>query len=89
MIIIEKYPDGVVGFNLPKPGKRSGDAYLRMIPRTEMDIAIVGAGVCIEIDKDGKFSRGLVGEQEGYWEDFPVYISDEKLLGGIIHANAA
>ena len=25
-----------------------------MIPRTEMDIAIVGAGVCIEIDKDGK-----------------------------------
>jgi len=45
--------------------------------------------VIVEIDKDGKFSRGLVGEQEGYWEDFPVYISDERLLGGLIHANAA
>ena len=45
--------------------------------------------VIVEIDEQGKFSRGDVGEQEGYWEDFPVYISDERLLGGIIHAQAA
>ena len=45
--------------------------------------------VIVEIDEQGKFSRGHVGEQEGYWEDFPVYISDERLLGGIIHAQAA
>ncbi|MEC7302685.1 MAG: hypothetical protein VXV97_09020, partial [Pseudomonadota bacterium] len=42
--------------------------------------------VIVEIDEQGKFSHGHVGEQEGYWEDFPVYISDERLLGGIIHA---
>jgi len=45
--------------------------------------------IIVEIDEYGKFSRGQVGEQEGYWEDFPVYISDERLLGGIIHAQAA
>ena len=45
--------------------------------------------VIVEIDEQGKFPRGHVGEQEGYWEDFPVYISDERLLGGIIHAQAA
>ena len=45
--------------------------------------------VIVEIDGNGRFLRSLVGEQEGYWEDFPVYISDERLLGGIIHTNAA
>jgi len=43
----------VVYITLPKPAPRSGDAYLRMIPRTEMDIAIVGAGVCLTVDKSG------------------------------------
>ena len=32
---------------------RSGDAYLRFIPRTEMDIAVVGAGVSLTLDKNG------------------------------------
>ena len=45
--------------------------------------------VIVEIDEDGRFSRGQVGEQEGYWEDFPTYLSDERLLGSIIHAKAA
>ena len=37
----------VVSFTLPPrpPGRR--DAYLRMIPRTEMDIAVVGLGVSL------------------------------------------
>lgn len=35
----------LVGFTLPKRPPGSGDAYLRMIPRTEMDIAVVGCGV--------------------------------------------
>jgi carbon-monoxide dehydrogenase medium subunit len=35
----------VVSFTLPPRPKGSGDAYLRMIPRTEMDIAVVGVGV--------------------------------------------
>jgi carbon-monoxide dehydrogenase medium subunit len=34
----------LVAFRLPKRAAHSGDAYLRLIPRTEMDIAVVGAG---------------------------------------------
>lgn len=43
----------VVSINLPKRTKRSGDAYLRFIPRTEMDIAVVGAAVNLTIDAKG------------------------------------
>ena len=32
---------------------RSGDAYLRFIPRTEMDIAVVGVGVSLTLDAKG------------------------------------
>ena len=35
-----------------RPGKAS-DAYLRFIPRTEMDIAVVGAGVSLALEDDG------------------------------------
>ena len=38
---------------LPAKPKHSGDAYLRFIPRTEMDIAVVGAGVSLTLDDDG------------------------------------
>lgn len=37
----------IVGFTLPPRPPGSGDAYLRMIPRTEMDIAVVGCGVSL------------------------------------------
>jgi carbon-monoxide dehydrogenase medium subunit len=35
------------------PAQRGADAYLRSIPRTEMDIAVVGAGVSIVVDAGG------------------------------------
>jgi carbon-monoxide dehydrogenase medium subunit len=38
---------------LPKRPARSGDAYLRFIPRTEMDIAVVGVGVSLTLDGKG------------------------------------
>lgn len=40
----------VVSFTLPPRAAGSGDAYLRMIPRTEMDIAVVGCGVNLTIE---------------------------------------
>ena len=43
----------LVSFTLPARQPRSGDAYLRFIPRTEMDIAVVGVGVNLSIDSDG------------------------------------
>jgi carbon-monoxide dehydrogenase medium subunit len=39
----------VVAFTLPARAAGSGDAYLRMIPRTEMDIAVVGCGVSLTL----------------------------------------
>jgi carbon-monoxide dehydrogenase medium subunit len=43
----------IVEFRLPKRPPRSADAYLRFIPRTEMDIAVVGAGVNLTLDPAG------------------------------------
>jgi carbon-monoxide dehydrogenase medium subunit len=43
----------IVAFHLPKRPPRSADAYLRFIPRTEMDIAVVGAGVSLTLDAGG------------------------------------
>jgi carbon-monoxide dehydrogenase medium subunit len=43
----------IVEFHLPKRPPRSADAYLRFIPRTEMDIAVVGAGVSVTLDSSG------------------------------------
>jgi aerobic carbon-monoxide dehydrogenase medium subunit len=43
----------VVSFLLPPRPPRSSDAYLRFIPRTEMDIAVVGAGVSLTVDEGG------------------------------------
>ncbi len=38
--------------NVPARGHNAGDAYLRFIPRTEMDIAVVGVGVSLRLDGD-------------------------------------
>ena len=51
---------------LPKPEARAGDAYLRFIPRTEMDIAVVGVGVNLTLDEGGivtaaRVALGAVG----------------------------
>jgi len=43
----------VASILLPARPPHSGDAYLRFIPRTEMDIAVVGAGVSLTLDDDG------------------------------------
>ena len=36
--------------HIPARGKNAGDAYLRFIPRTEMDIAVVGCAVSLRLD---------------------------------------
>jgi len=50
----------LVSFTLPPRPQGSGDAYLRMIPRTEMDIAVVGCGVSLTL-RDGICIAARVG----------------------------
>lgn len=50
----------IVEFRLPKRPARSADAYLRFIPRTEMDIAVVGAAVNVTLDADGTCTDAMV-----------------------------
>ena len=45
---------------LPARAARSGDAYLRFIPRTEMDIAVVGVGVNLTLDASGTCTAARV-----------------------------
>ncbi len=50
----------VASFLLPPRPARSSDAYLRFIPRTEMDIAVVGAGVSLTVDGAGLITAARV-----------------------------
>jgi len=50
----------VEAIDLPKRPPRSGDAYLRFIPRSEMDIAVVGAGVSLTLGTDGTCKEARV-----------------------------
>lgn len=58
----------VTSFAFPRRPRRSGDAYLRFTPRTEMDIAVVGVGVNLTLDDTGicthaRVSLGAVAER--------------------------
>ena len=61
-VAVEKVPTGpgqtclakgelIESISLPKPAPRTGDAYLRFIPRTEMDIAVVGVAICVTLER--------------------------------------
>ncbi len=49
----------LVSLHLPPPPPHSGARYVRFIPRNEMDIAVAGAGVMVELDGD-KFKSARV-----------------------------
>ena len=51
----------IVEFELDEPPARTSDAYLRLIPRTEMDIAVVGAAARITLDADGRVAAVAIG----------------------------
>ena len=45
---------------IPTPAPGTADAYLRFIPRTEMDIAVAGAGVNLRLDKAGRCTHARI-----------------------------
>jgi carbon-monoxide dehydrogenase medium subunit len=74
----------VMALRLPAPQPRSGDAYLRFIPRTEMDIAVVGCGVSLSLDPGGtctaaRVSLGAVAARPLLVEDAAKAIVGTKL----------
>ncbi len=71
---------------LPARPARSGDAYLRFIPRTEMDIAVVGCAVSLTLDAAGtctaaRVALGAVGPKV-----IAVKEAADILTGSIIDA---
>jgi aerobic carbon-monoxide dehydrogenase medium subunit len=50
----------ITAIALPKRPPRSGDAYLRFTPRTEMDIAVVSVGINLTLDAKGIITKARV-----------------------------
>jgi carbon-monoxide dehydrogenase medium subunit len=50
----------LVAVELPRPEAGASDAYLRLIPRSEMDIAVAGAAVSVTIDRSGRCTAANV-----------------------------
>jgi len=50
----------LVALLIPRPEPRTADAYLRLIPRTEMDIAVVGSAVSVTVDAEGTCTAARV-----------------------------
>ena len=74
----------ISAIHIPAREKHSGDAYLRFIPRTEMDIAVVGCGVALTLDDSGtvtsaKVSLGAVAATVLVVEDAAKAIIGTKL----------
>ncbi|WP_170603507.1 FAD binding domain-containing protein [Ruegeria arenilitoris] len=88
----------VSAVNIPSRGESGGDAYLRFIPRTEMDIAVVGVGVNLRLDGDkiteARVSLGAVAPTVLLVEDCANAIigsslDDEALEALAVAASAA
>lgn len=78
----------IVSFTVPARPKGGGDAYLRFIPRTEMDIAVVGCGVSLVVDAAGtctaaRLALGAVAER-------PLLVNEvsKALVGSKLDAKA-
>ena len=84
----------VTSIFLPARPPRSADAYLRFIPRTEMDIAVVGCGVSLTLDEGGTCSAarvalGAVGPTVMLVEDAAEALIGTKLDEVALEALAA
>lgn len=78
----------VTSIFLPPRPPRSGDAYLRFTPRTEMDIAVVGAGVNLTLGENGVCSQARVSLGAVADRAFLVPEAVAALIGSKVDADA-
>ena len=71
----------LLGLKFPRPPAYTGDAYLRFIPRTEMDIAVAGCGVSLTLDAAGVCTAARVGIGAVAPTPLRVDAAAEALLG--------
>jgi aerobic carbon-monoxide dehydrogenase medium subunit len=78
----------IASFLLPPKAARTADAYLRFIPRTEMDIAVAGCGVCLTLDTGGTVTAARMAL--GAVASRPLLVADAAtaLVGSRIDAAA-
>ena len=83
----------ISALHIPARGENGGDAYLRFIPRTEMDIAVVGCGVNLRVDGDtiteARVSLGAVAPTVLLVEDCAKAIIGTTLDEAALEALAA
>ncbi len=78
----------IVDFYLPAQAAQGGDAYLRFIPRTEMDIAVVGAGVNLVLDGAGVCTQARVALGAVAPRPLLVEAAGRALVGSKLEASA-
>ncbi|PEQ11057.1 oxidoreductase [Novosphingobium sp. PC22D] len=83
----------VAEIRLPPRLERGGDAYLRSTPRTEMDIAVAGAGVSVEMAPDGtcaaaRIALGAVGPKVVLVEEAAAALVGTRLDDAALEAMA-
>src|SRR5262245_58763589 len=71
----------ITTFLLPPKSPRTADAYLRFIPRTEMDIAVAGCGVCLTLDAGGTCTAARVALGAVAPRPLPVPEAARALVG--------
>lgn len=78
----------VTSFFFPARPPHSGDCYLRLTPRTEMDIAVVGAGVSLTLGNDGRCTAARVSLGAVAPRPLLVAAAANALIGSTVDAAA-
>jgi carbon-monoxide dehydrogenase medium subunit len=78
----------LLGIKFQRPAKGTSDAYLRFIPRTEMDIAVAGAGVSVTLDASGTCTAARVAIGAVAPTVIPVPAAVDALIGSKLDAAA-
>jgi CO/xanthine dehydrogenase FAD-binding subunit len=72
----------LVSLRFPAPRARTGSAYLRFIPREEMDIAVVGVGASVVLEGD-RIAAARVGIGAVAPTPLRVKEAEDQLIGEI------